>query len=569
MSKLIPSSILILSAFIYFVFSLEPKDFVIYPQFVITSDSENQYISISFDKKLLKGKIFIKKKPVESSSWFEVDTLPEGKSVFYDTIKRNQLIEYGFAYEEDTLNCYGYYACGEKTEVETNNGNVLILVDSTVFENIQHEINTFVDDLENDGWTSAVRLVPRSEVFNPTEVRKVKRVVNSYKRKWGDKFKVLLLIGRVPVPYTGNYTFDGHSNHIGAFPSDLVYVVDDSLLTDDGEYNISADREENWNVPFDQKFDQTSVPGTVSIAVGRIDFFNLKDFQESEVELLKRYFQKNHLFRCGKTEQNLNSLIDDGFGTQSNEIFASNAWMNFLALSDTITEGKFFENVSRDYFRFAYACNSGSYTSVWSAINSEQCATSSIKSTFVFLFGSYFWDWDSERNLLRSALASSPNTLITAWTGRPFWHLHHFAFGFPFSYSLLKTTNNLNLYKSTGKFGYKGMHIEIMGDPTLKIKYPEPVDSFAVFFVAPNLVKLAWEIKDTISIVGFQLMKKNLDDDRVFTTTILPSYLNTYIDTLQSTGKYQFQIKALYRQRNKLGSFINSSLGVSKIIEIR
>ncbi|MFN3269865.1 MAG: hypothetical protein ACK42G_04695, partial [Candidatus Kapaibacteriota bacterium] len=157
-------------------------------------------------------------------------------------------IEYEFKVTNDTIEAFGYYLVGWEVEPPTYYGNVLILVDATIYPFIENEIQEFISNLENDGWYAESRTVPRTENFNPIEVRKVKRIVNSYKRRWANDFKVLLLIGRVAVPYTGNYSFDGHTEHFGAFPSDLVYVLDDTSLTDEEEFNTVASREVNWNV---------------------------------------------------------------------------------------------------------------------------------------------------------------------------------------------------------------------------------------------------------------------------------------------------------------------------------
>ncbi|MGB9851928.1 MAG: hypothetical protein ACPLPX_03575 [Candidatus Kapaibacteriota bacterium] len=566
----IPLFALAISIFLYSkIFTKMPKDFVVAPKTSFQKEDSNLILQIEFDEKYKNGTIVIKKKPIFSERWELLDTLLKGMTFFFDTLPINSLSEFGFHCSVDSLDSFGYFLIGEKSSVETYLGNVLIIVDSTIFDGIQPQLKEFVEDLENEGWFVELRKSPRAENFNPIEIRKVKRIVNSYKRNWKEKFKVLLLVGRVPVPYTGNYTFDGHSDHFGAFPSDLFYVIDDSLLTDEVEYNTTAERQENWNLPFDGKFDQTTIPGKISCAVGRIDFSNLTAFKESEVNLIRKYFEKNHNFRLGKNSNN-NGIIDDGFGNQSPEMFSANAYMNFYALADTIVEGKLFENISQRYFRYAYACNSGSYTSIWSSINSEQCASSNIQTTFLFLFGSYNWDWDTENNLLRSALASSPDVLITAWIGRPFWHLHHFAFGFPFCFSFISTANNHELYQSTGKYGYKGMHLEVMGDPTLRENYPEPVDVFRGEIDNNRIVKLIWGTpKDTNNLLGYQILKKEFGKTEFTPIANISKHSSSFTDTNTQKGIWIYQIKALYLRTNKFGSYLNPSIGQRIEIEIK
>ncbi len=567
MNKIIPFILNLL-----LIFNLkpnEPKNYVVSPKINLEKTLEKKIIQVDFDSSQRFSKIIIKKKDIEANSWFKIDILPKGSYKYYDTLDNSEIKEYGFILSNDSISSYGYYLIGDRKNSPPYQGNVLLLIDSTIAPLIQDELALFMSDLQNDGWYSEYRKVPRADYFNPLEIRKVKRIVNSYKNKWKNDFKVLLLIGKVPVPYTGNTSLDGHSDHYGAFPSDLFYVVDDSLLTDHTEYNISAEREVNWNVPFDGKYDQTTIPKEISIAVGRIDFSNLTYFKESESELLKNYLNKNHAFRKGQIQANFNGLIDDGFGVLSSEIFSANAWMNFKTLCDTIIEGKFLEKVTQKYFRFAYACNSGSYTSVWSSINSEECAKYNILSTFVILFGSYFWDWDTKDNLLRSILASSPNTLISIWSGRPFWHLHHFAFGYPLAWSFVVSANNSNLYESTGKYGYRGMHLELLGDPTLRMYYPKPITNLEITSNENKIIRLFWNIPETSeNLVGYQILRKSKHENHFKLINILPSDITTYNDTLNTSGTFQYQVRALFFKETNFGEVIFPSLGVTKQINI-
>jgi hypothetical protein len=539
-----------------------PKQFTIKPEVKIFTDSNLIIKQFSFGQFPFAGELIIKKKSIENDFWESVDTLKNGQLTFSDTTIKTEVEEpneYGFEFFSDSLQSFGYYLIGNKNSFELNNGNVLILVDSTVYPELKKEIFQFAEDLIADGWSPEIKTVPRCETFNPIEIRKVKRVVNKYKTLWSKNFKALILVGRVAVPYTGNYTFDGHPEHVGAFPSDLVYVLPDSLLSDEDEYNIQAVREQNRNVPFDGKFDQTIIPQNINIAVGRIDFSQLPDFPQSEIELLKNYFHKNHSFRMGEFPISNKCLIDDGFGIQSDEIFSADAWMNFQALCDTIIEGKLIDNIKENYYRFTYACNSGSYTSCWSAISSEDCAKFPIKTTFSFLFGSYFWDWDTERNLLRSVLASSPYSLLVAWIGRPFWHFHHFAFGYPFSLSFIKTANNKDVYNSTGKYGKKGMHLEVIGDPTLRINYPKPASNFTYNFLNDTLLILQWEPPaDTSNLTGYLISKMNENGtNQIF--QILPKDCSTLMMPISSKGAYQFLLRALYKKTTQFGSYFETS----------
>lgn len=553
--------------------SFVPKDFVVYPLVTFDSTEFGKIFRFDLPEKSFDGNYVVLRKELNADLWQKVDTLPKGQHTYSDTIPNEMKfpLEYGFHFIGDTNFAAGYYVVGNSDSIPINYGFALILVDETLRDTLFTEIEQFKQDLIADGWVVETHSVPRSETFNPIAVRKVKRLINSYFHRFGSNLKAIVLVGRVPVPYSGNYAFDGHSNHIGAFPSDLFYACKDCQWTDDSEFNNGASRTENHNLPFDGKYDQTTFVGTNTTAIGRIDFFGLTDFKQSEIQLLKNYFYKNHQFKLGLFPSSRNALIDDGFGVVSPESYASTAWMNFYALSDTIVEAKFFDELSKNYYLVAYAGNSGSYTSVWSSINSEQAGIYPIKTVFAFLFGSYLWDWDVERNLLRSVLASRPNALVSCWIGRPFWHLHYFARGEPLAFSFIRTANNQNLYRSTGMFGYRGAHISLLGDPTLRLFYPKPIENLSFSYVQmqnKENIRLNWSLPaDTQSLVGFVILKSNSLNTPFAQIAALPANTNEFVDN-DVIGKPSFyQVRAVYLITSKFGAFRTTSIGRTIRIE--
>ena len=101
------------------------------------------------------------------------------------------------------------------------------------------------------------------------------------------------------------------------------------------------------------------------------------------------------------------------------------------------------------------------------------------QAVFTMLFGSYFGDWDVADSFLRAPLAGHPDSLGLAsmWVGRPQWHLYSMALGETLGYGARVTQNNAGF--SAG--GYvvnhagRGVHIALMGDPTLRLHPVAPV----------------------------------------------------------------------------------------------
>lgn len=516
------------------------------------------------------GTLIIKSKDPNASLWEKEQIFNKIPYTLYDTLSsEREVVEYGIELENDSLIATGYFIAGNSETIQWNNGMALVLIDETLADSIEEEIKELRLSMICDGWSTGLELVPRSETFKPLYVSKLKRLINRYIQINGDRLRAILLVGRLPVPYTGNYAFDAHSDHIGSFPSDLFYVCNKCNWTDDNELNFSARREENWNVPFDGKYDLSTLDATVQIAIGRIDFFNLPAFQQTEAELIRRYIKKDLAFRNGKLRRPFGALIDDGFGTTSSESFATSAWLNFEILCDTIIEGKFLENVTQNDFLFAYGCNSGSYTSVWSVVESNEAARKNLRVAFAFLFGSYLWDWDVEDNLLRSVLASDSMVVGVGWMGRPYWHLHHLWLDGPIATSLLLTYNNKSMYRSAGIFGYRGAHIQFLGDPTLKLFYPKSIENLTFSLDKKNnRLKLSWTSpSDTSGFVGAIVLKSGQKYSDYELVTPRPLKCFDFVDDEVDKGKTFYIVRSVYRDSTRFGNVFR--LGLGQLIEVQ
>jgi hypothetical protein len=87
------------------------------------------------------------------------------------------------------------------------------------------------------------------------------------------------------------------------------------------------------------------------------------------------------------------------------------------------------------------------------------------------VFGSFFGDWDADNDFTRAPLASG-NGLASCWVSRPFWFFHPMAAGQTLGYcTKLTMDNGLNYQDYTFGYGEGGVHLGLMGDPTLRQDY--------------------------------------------------------------------------------------------------
>ncbi|MBI5325303.1 MAG: T9SS type A sorting domain-containing protein, partial [Ignavibacteriae bacterium] len=338
--------------------------------------------------------------------------------------------------------------------------------------------------------------------------------------------------------------------------------------TDNKINETTTEREENKNIPGDGKFDQIVIPSDVDIPVGRIDFYNLPGMSASEVELLRRYLNKNHKYRHNQIKIDDRCLIDDRFGMYSVEAFGANAWMNFAALTGpgSIDSGSFLYDMAQKSYLWSYGCNSGGYTSVLRVAYIPQFDTLIYNSVFTILFGSYLADWDSEDNIMRAAIGTEPSVLTCCWSSRPFWQFHHMGLGETIGFSTKLSQNNQYLYETSGLYGYRMIHVSLIGDPTLKMKYPEPPSDFKIISSTISAdsayINMMWHSSNDSDIMGYNIYRT--DDysnkfQKINSSIITDTFFTDYSANF---GKNIYMVRAIKNQKSASGNYFNLSEGL-------
>lgn len=483
--------------------------------------------------------------------------------------------------EEEDYDSFGYIVTGHNLQfnrITPDDSNrvelekMLIIIDETLLPGISDTLQMFIDELNNDLINVRTIKVPRVEEFNPKAVLGIKNIILS------QPFRpdYVLLLGRVAVPYSGNTTVDGHApDHKGAWPADLYYGdIDDVLWTDSSVVFTEAEREIQHNNINDGKFDQSRVPGKVEIKVGRVDFYDLPLFQESEVRLINRYLNKNINYRNGKSIINERARIFDGFGF-INRGYAASAWGNFSALFDEgkIEEGNIRSELQEDNYKWVYGNNSGGYTSILVGLYSVELSEKPYYAAFTTIFGSYNVDWDTRDNLLRSVVASEPMSVACIWSGRPFWTLHRMAVNESIGDAMLITQNNISTYQYHGSSGLNGMHISVMGDPSLKFhrginfeyEYNSTNDSenpnttFRLFLKDTNYIKgfNIYAFENKFTNIGEYLGFQSIEDLEVEEGTF-PGLEEKFKITLsvQSGADFQYRITPVVEKETPGGTHL-------------
>lgn len=467
---------------------------------------------------------------------------------------------------------FGYINTGIRVAPDLRN-RVLVLVDSSMKGALASELEQYTTDLQAEGWSVTIRYVERAEQFNPQAVNAVRQLIREELIAGKRDIQAIFLVGRVATPYSGVIAPDGHTDHVGAWPADGIYGDDGGYYSDGTANRQNTTRPAQNNIPGDGKFDQSTFSSQLEVPVGRVDFFNLPAFGTSETELLKAYFAKAHLFRSGQLDVVRRGVIDDNFGSYG-EGFATSAWRTFqLYGSDTsVKAADWFESLAGpQVYLWAYGCGGGTDVSCGGVCTTTELAAKPVNAIHTQLFGSYFGDWDTQNNLLRSAIATSPTALTCSWVGRPAWYTHRMALGGTIGASLLLSQNNSsNLNGQLGTFvpnlvlysngatlasiGERSVHIALIGDPTLRaIMEPVPPVLTALATIKQqNTIYVSWT--DVQNADGY-MVARSVNAGKFEFITSMPITAVSLTDTIVNDGTVRYQVYACGLRTTASGSY--------------
>lgn len=481
-----------------------------------------------------------------------IDTLDGSETEFpIGPIEKGE--KYNFHVQKDNGG-RGIITLGRDVPIVHHRGRCLIAIDQILVDPLATELSLMIQDIAMDGWEVDTIHIVQSE-----EVNSVKsKVVEWYETEY-EYSQSLYLLGHIPVPYSGNSAHDGHANHQGAWAADVYYGELNGNWSDSFVNNETPSRAENKNIPGDGKYDQTSIPTNMEIEVGRVDFHNLPAFQEDEIELTRQYLNKNHDFKLGNKEYPRRALIENNFGSFA-EGFGQSGWRNFTTMfgGDSVSIKNYEVELETNKYLFSYACGGGSYTSC-SGVGTTQnlWVAKDIQTIFTLNFGSYFGDWDSQNNFLRSALASG-DVLTNAWAGRPVWQLYDMSLGKHIGYCAKLTQDATGNFFNQG-FGAKSAHIALMGDPTLRLHAMRTADNLNATFTNGDIV-LTWSPSPDGN-ENHIVYRRNLDLQWEFIGEA--NNENMFVDVcVNSNTEYTYMIKAVRLERTGSGSYFNTSLGI-------
>ncbi len=567
-----------------------PKDFAIMASAEVEKGLQAT-ITLSWPSNPDYSQISIWRKTKAETYWGNSIARIEGEILSYT----DNNVEVGTAYEYQLIadaeadngskySATGYIYAGIEVPAKEAYGKVLLLVDQTIAGPLEMEIGRLMDDMRAEGWAVVRKDVPRTEDFDGAAVKNIKNIIYSVKDSSGGTLNTVFLLGRIAVPYSGDMYPDGHADHKGAWPADLYYGhMNESVWSDTYIYTVNQQRPRNENLPGDGKFDPSRIEfNDVYLRVGRVDLYDMPAFHDEqwaqpEIELYRRYLNKDHDYRTGKITYEMRGLIDDNTKGYP-EKFGSGGWRNFGALfgAGNVEEVDWLTTLETDSYLWSYGCGGGNFTGAGGVGNTNKFASQPLNSIFTTLFGSYFGDWDVTNNFLRAGLCSEPSILTCAWSGRPQWYFHHMGLGEPIGYSTVLSQNNMTTYIPYKRdyyynaYGNQKVHTALMGDPTLRM-YMNTVDSpknLSAVQPGGGVVELNWEAPEIDGIFFFDVFRAEFDESGSkyggdwVKVNQLPLSEISLTDNYSYEGTLLYMVRTIKLQETNSGSFFNHSLGL-------
>lgn len=501
-----------------------------------------------------------------------IATLAGGATQYVDTTAAlNTYYEYQIIRTSGAGTAYGYVSTGIDLDQIDNRGKIILLVDNTYTTPLATEISQLIADLVGDGWR-----VVRNDFARTATVATVKAYIVATYNADPTQVKSLFILGRVAIPFSGRISPDGHSDHDGAWTADTYYADINSASWTDTTVNVSAGIPAiNFNVPGDGKFDQAIIPTPVELEVGRVDLFNMPAFNNDDIELTRTYLNKLHDFKIKRYTTPDRGVVLDQLDWTGRPL-AETGWRTMGPMVGAnnirvLSYGNNFLTVATTGYTWSTTAGGGrldktGYTDL-NGGNVESFVVTPLNSVFNTSIGSYFGDFADQNNFLRAFLATG-RALTNAWAGLPRWIFHHFAFSDTIGYSTKVTQNGTSLYTTTELYTYDGantnVHLNLMGDPSLRLKYVETPSNLIVTQSGPNLL-FGWAPAADDKVLGYHIYRIYSDGSphaRITGSPVAGSTATVAIGgAVSATVGTQYMVRAIRLETNRSGSYYNASIG--------
>ena len=437
-----------------------------------------------------------------------------------------------------------YVDSGINLPLVEGRGKLILIVDNTYATSLSNELVQLQSDLVGDGWQ-----VIRHDVSRANTPASVRSLIQTDYNADPTMVRSVFLVGRVPVLRSGNYAPDGHNSR--SMPADTYY----------------ADVNGDWSSS------PSYLPSDTELQVGRVDLYDMPSFLPlTDTDLTRQYLNRNHSWKFKQftvaqrqaemTSATGNAIQRQFFGTA----VPTNIPNNYYATNGYYSPEFWNEVQSNDYLWFTKGTGGGQYTACTGMGSTYHYAASpGVKTVFNTEFASWFVEWDVTDNFLRAPLAAKGYALVNAWSDCPAWVLHHMAMGKNIGFSTRLSQNNNSYYNIPGftdlAAQHRGVHISLMGDPTLRMAIVAPAANF-VATAGSGQVHLSWTASPDATALGYALYRSTSPSGPFTRLNSALANGTIYTDPNVPNGSYTYMVRAVKLETSASGTYYNSSQGI-------
>lgn len=511
------------------------------------------------------------------SDWVLQTSLTGGTENWIDTnVTIGDVWEYQVKRDMGSKFATGYVSAGIRYDQTNYKGRIILLIDATMSTPLSSELEQLKRDLTGEGWFVTEVFATRIEGWDSGDA--VVQVKQQLLDVWdaapaNDKPSHLFVIGHVPVPRSGLDVQppDGHQNSNGALGSDSYYADLDGIYTDAATfdpayvlYDLNA-----RNFPNDYKWDQDFIPSELELAFGRIDFYEIGSYGESEVQLLKNYLDRLHNYRMVVTDMGENTAFRLGWpnsydGSYRSLIPISNE--DNVYLESNSSNHPLWVNTNGPFQ--AYLQNSEEPSlSEWDTHGMDATVYGSDQS---------FWghwavpETGSAFGKIRALLAADTQCLVTLWQSTAINVFYQPGIGETFGMSCKRiidhnaTNNNIEKPEEpydTNDF-WNRTHMQYHGDPSLRMFQVYPITNLTQAIVNENQLQLNWTASIEDSVIGYHIYKSSSEFGEYQKITNLLVTETTFTDINITNSNEWYMVRAVKLQVTGSGTYLNPSTGV-------
>lgn len=427
-------------------------------------------------------------------------------------------------------------------------GKLLLVVDNTMTTPLANDLRVLEMDLAGDGWTVQRIDSARHGTGTPAALRST--IQTAYAAD-PSNVKGVYLFGHLPVAKSGWTAPDGHSatpQHTDGFYGDIA-----GIWTDTANYSGTV----AGNLPGDGIYDTNNYPAKVDLIVGRTDLADMTSYHKKEAEYLRDYIHKSHAFRHGqRTEVPRRGIWNSGY------IWQERNWLYPLFGTANVTLAPFKPTLTTTPYLFGidFGNYNGSHADYTDTPN---------KLIFGVNFGSGKLYWSNGNNAMRGLLAQPDWGLTCVWGSRPAWFFHHMGAGYTVGYSNQRTMNSqggassVMDYYPGGDYSWMagGVHITLMGDPTLRLHPVAPPQSVSVAKQGADAL-VSWQPSPDSAVMGYFVYSST---SRLGPYTLLNSVASTgttFTHTSPPPAAVYYQVRGFKPESAPSDIYGNTSQGI-------